>query len=358
MAAESSQVCRLRTSENALCPSLMSKLEFCRKLPTSWGVAVFLLSTLPACASAPASLGDPSNSTRSLADPLGHCVRGVIGVESPYRQPLDEPLKEPDLLVWLEDVPPEVRRTMQAAGIERRIAELLREQSRLDEGRPTLEFLHGKQQLHQQLNSLQSQLNAAVFEADCTGDELESLLLQIEGRERDTELRWTLASIALGALSGIAAGAWELADSSSRGPAIVGITGGAASAGLSAFALFPASEKVRLEHPRNLLEPIRSGQDPDHLYPTFVWRMLSLPRGQDGAPPRERILARWEELFASVPAKERATLELLFFGKGGVYDRDSIELRERLFDVLESELEAIFRDLEVLNRYLTRILVE
>lgn len=240
---------------------------------------------------------------------------------------------------------------MLAAGIERQVAELLRYRAE-GKGELSLELLHAKQQLLQQVSGIETQLNAAVFEADCRGDEVELLLAQLEDRARANELRWTLASIVLGAVSGVAAGAWELGEPNSKGPPIVGIAGGAASAGLGAFALFPSQPKVSLEHPRNLLKPIQRGDDPDHLYPSFVWRMLTLEGPEGEPPPRERILLRWDVIVKSVSASERQIL----FGRGGAYPRDLMETRERLYDVLESELEAIFAELELLKRYLAQVM--
>lgn len=298
-------------------------------------------------ASMPAGRGNAPGGTSTLR----HCQRGVTGPESPYRQPLEGPLRDPGLLAWLDEVPREVRRTMLAAGVERQVAELLR-LTAAQNGELSLELLRLRQALLQQVSGIETQLNAAVFEADCTGDEYEHLLARLDDRARDSELRWTLASIVLGAVSGIAAGAWELSDSASRGPAVVGIAGGAASAGLGAFALFPSRRDLLVEHPRNLLAPLRDGYDAKHLYPSFVWRMLTLER-TDGEPsPRARILSRWEEMTVGLSSADKDIL----FGEGGVYPHGLLDIRERLFDVLESELEAIFADLEILKRYLAQIM--
>ncbi len=116
---------------------------------------------------------------------------------------------------------------------------------------------------------------------------------------------------------------------------------------------------AEFRHPRNRLTPVVArGADPDHLYPSFVFRMLTLPAAGGSRSPRDQLLETWnrkldEELS---DAAERAAAERLLLGDGGVYDDDLLTLRAEMFEGLESAVNGMTRDLELLNRALVRVL--
>jgi hypothetical protein len=110
-------------------------------------------------------------------------------------------------------------------------------------------------------------------------------------------------------------------------------------------------------HPRNLLAPVVAGVDADELYPRFVFSLLVLPAPDGESSPRERLLVRWRGLIDEVvPRSERKSAEQLLYGDGGVYSQELLALRERMYDTLETELNAQARDLELLDRFLVRAL--
>jgi hypothetical protein len=123
-----------------------------------------------------------------------------------------------------------------------------------------------------------------LFEADCTGDQMEAALLELDRRAGKQELALTIASIAVGALVGVAAGVWDLSGTESRGPAALGITGGAGTAVLGIAALTPKRGRVVFAHDRNLFLPILDGEDPERLYPPFVFSLMSSPRTPASRP--------------------------------------------------------------------------
>ena len=45
----------------------------------------------------------------------------------------------------------------------------------------------------------------------------------------------------------------------------------------------------------------------------------------------------------------------MLFGDGGVYDRNLVDVRERMFDVLESHINAVDLELELLYRFSARL---
>lgn len=271
--------------------------------------------------------------------------------------PLDEQLDDA-LLARLADVPADVRSTARAAGLESTLAKLLQARASPSEA-ATLALVALRLQVVMRMSSLEIQLAALLFEADCTGDQMENVLRELDQRTRRREIAFTFASIAVGALIGVGAGLWDLNSADSRGPAALGIAGGAASASLGIVALTPRRSRVVFRHAHNLLVPIVRGEDPEHLYPPFVFDLLTMSRSPGGTTPRDYLLAEWRKLIdAEIGAPDRALAESVLYGSGGVYDGALVNVRERMFDALESQLNAFDHDLEELYRFFGRLLDE
>jgi hypothetical protein len=135
---------------------------------------------------------------------------------------------------------------------------------------------------------------------------------------------------------------------------VLGLSGGLAGAALGAAAFAPRARSLRFDHARNLLIPILRNDDAEQLYPAFVFRLLTLPTAE-GPSPREQLLASWTALIEEdVPASERAQATALLYGEGGLYSQELLLLRERMYDALETRLNALARDLELLDRFLVR----
>jgi hypothetical protein len=214
-----------------------------------------------------------------------------------------------------------------------------------------------RQDLNMRLISLETQLTAVIFEAECTGELIEAMNFELEDRSDRRDLRLALGSLIVGAASATIAGIWQIVDDSSPGPAVLGLTGGVGSAALGGAAFIKHAQSMQYTHERNLLAPIVTGADETELFPGFVFRLLALPAADGGPSPRERLLARWrEQLAGAIPSSQRPAAEALLFGGGGLYSQELLALRERLFDALESELNALARDLELLDRFLVRAL--
>jgi len=277
------------------------------------------------------------------------CVRGAPGRDRPYREELPGAVTDPQLSVHLERFSPEVRRAAQAAGVEPRLASLMRER-RAGGGRPSLAVLSLRQGIEARLASLETQLITVEFEAECTIALIKQTLEQLDADERSRQLALAISSLVLGAASATAAGVWDVQGTDSNGPLMVGIAGGSASALLAGAAFFPRRRAVVFMHEHNLLAPIVRGSDVDHLYPTFVFRLLTLPSVTTEPTPRDRLLAEWHDLLAeAIPTNERARAEAVLFGDGGVYDANLLALRQRLFETLESTVDSLARDVDLLN---------
>jgi len=280
------------------------------------------------------------------------CVRPFVGRDSPYSELLRK-ADEADPV--LAAVPPEASRTMRAADLAPLVARALKGAAR--HARPSIDALVTRQDLGMRLISLETQLAAVIFEAECTGELIEAMTFELEDRSDMRELRLALGSLIVGALSATAAGIWDLTRGDSVGPAVLGLSGGVASAALGGAAFVKRPEHMRYIHGRNLLLPVVHGSDDAELFPRFVFRLLTLPAPDGGPSPRDRLLLRWQTLISDVvDADRRKATEQLLYGVGGTYNQDQLSLRERLYDALESELNAQARDLELLDRFLVRAL--
>ncbi|MBX3183146.1 MAG: hypothetical protein KIT72_04750 [Polyangiaceae bacterium] len=279
------------------------------------------------------------------------CLRYTVQVASPYHQELGDPVDDPRL----DEMPPEARRSARAAGLESLILALLE----IKHGRETSDTrrIDLQQKLFVQLMSFETQLQSLLTEVDCTDDVIEDLSARLRSQEDDRELKLTLASIGVAAAATIVGGVWEIADSNSLGPPIVATVGGVGSAGLGVAALIPTQHTIAYHHPHNLLAPIASGEDEARLYPTFVRRLLDTPIAPGKPSPRDELLATFERQIADAyPPSERVRVRELLYGSGAVYDQRLINLREAMYDALESKLAAFARELELLNRYLVRLI--
>lgn len=246
-------------------------------------------------------------------------------------------------------LPPELRRAARTAGIDGLLVAL-----GAGEGDASAQQ---RLQLVTRISSLEIQLDAVLFEADCVGDQLEAVIHDLDARQHRREVALTVSSILVGAAAAVGAGVWELRGNAAAGPPVISIAGGTAAAGLGLAAFLPGRPPVTYRHARNLLAPIFSGEDPDHLYPTFVFQMLTTPMLDGGRSPRDALLDDWRRILdEGVRPEHRAIAREVLFGGGGTYDAALVDVRERMFDALESHLNSIERDLELLYRYSERLI--
>jgi len=274
--------------------------------------------------------------------------------DSPYRMPLAREETDPALAAHLSVLPPRARRTALAAGLEPLLARIL--QARSSSAESSFELLEREHELAIRLNALSAQVSAVEFEARCTSETLQKVEANFLGREQARQVKLATASVMVGAALAAAAGAWALAEDDSHGPIVLGIVGGGVAAGLGTYALIREEHPIRIVHQPNRLAPIERGSDPEHLYPTFVFRMLTFPQPAQAPSPRDALLATWKrELEESLPRSETAAAADLLSGPGGRYEDVRLALRARRFQDLELAVQGIARDLELLDRSLVRL---
>jgi hypothetical protein len=280
------------------------------------------------------------------------CARPTMGKLGPYRMPLADPVTDPQDLQLLADFPWEARRTARAAGIEQLLVRILREnQAARDE--PSTRLVSMQEELSLRLIAFETQLLASTFEVHCTAGQIQDVIDDLDEQERHRQFTLAIASLVAAGAAATAAGVWTLGDpNNTRGPAAVSIGGGLTVAGLSIATLVHPDVHVRLMHEHNLLEPVWRGIDTDHLYPSFVFRMILMAEGNDEPSPRTMLITKWISGLQKVAGPSRNIADRTMYGTGGDYTRALVEERKAQFDGLLSALQSIGRDLELLNRYL------
>jgi len=284
------------------------------------------------------------------------CVRSPPGAGRPFREELPGAETDPELLPYLARFSPEVRRTAVAAGVEPLLARLMRERAGAP-GQPTPALLETRQELAERVAALPGQLLAVEFECECVAALLVDALEEQEDGDEARERALTIATLVTGAAFGLVAGGWDLANShtpspeSPDGPLITAIAGGVVTTALGAALLVPDPRPTVLMHEHNLLAPIASGHDDGRLYPTFVFRLLSMPVEAGAPTPREALLDGWRAaLDASVADADRAQADEILYGIGGTYDPSLVRLRLRLLQELETALDSLSRQVDALAR--------
>lgn len=290
------------------------------------------------------------------------CQRSAPGVGSPYRASLPGAVTDPTLLPYASRLPARARRTAVAAGIEPLVARVLQANDRAL-GTPTLQGLSLRQDLAERVASLGTQLLATEFECECVIALIDRALREHDEVERARELNLTIASLVAGAGFSLGAGLWDIANSRAEtpaapdGPLVAALVGAVVTTALGTSVLVPRPREIVFMHEHNVLAPMLSGADPGRLYPSFVFRMLTLPTASGAPTPRDELLATWRDLAAeSVPEARRAAVDALLYGVGGVYDVEALTLRRRLLEALESTLDAQARDIDDLARALANAL--
>jgi hypothetical protein len=281
------------------------------------------------------------------------CARVTMEGTSPYGMSLAEPLTNPEDAALLADFPPEVRRTARAADLEHLLVALLREREK-GGSEPSPRLLSMELELAMRVAAFARQIEAVSFEVGCTASEIKEVLGDLQHRDQRRQFKLAVGSLIVTAVAASAAGAVSLArPDEARTPAIIGIAGGLVTAALGTLAVLRADSQIRLSHDPNLLAPVFTGADPDHLFPTFVFRMLTLPDLGPRGSPRARLLDDWNADFADVGV-ERAVAERLLYGSGGAYTPALAEARVQHLERLESTLESLARDLELLSRFVVQ----
>ena len=305
-------------------------------------------------AAAPSVLPSGALTVRTLAS--RRCMHGATGADSPYREPLPGPVTDPELARHLASFDPFVRRTAVAAGLESLLARTMRARDAAADPHDHV-YLAMRQELVQRIGSLQTQLTAMEFECDCVRALLYAVLSDYEEGETDRQLAYTIASLVAGTAASIVAASWDLANAHADEPfgedvpLVISIGGAVVGTALGAAVLVRQPREIVYAHEHNILTPIVAGADPDFLYPTFVFSLLTMPVIRGGPTPRDELVAAWREAVEDTVAEdERALAESIVYGAGGMYHPRLLSLHQDLLQLLGGALDSLARDIDLLDR--------
>jgi hypothetical protein len=284
------------------------------------------------------------------------CARAVMGRDSPYRMPLADPISDPVGLKLLEGLPPEARRTARAAGLEPLLATLLQRKA---EQPPANDLLLRYQELAMRISAFDAQVSSLAFEVGCTRERVRDLIIKLDDQESSRQLLLAASSLIIGATTSTIAGAWDLfGQRESEGPLWLAVGGGVVTAGIGASSLMVPERVVLLEHRQNLLRPILEGKDTDHLYSSFVFRMLTARYQGDETTPRDALMHDFDAiLHHKVPGVKHARALEILGGTGSYYPREMLEAREAFLHAVELSVAGVARDLELFDRTVVRLFV-
>jgi hypothetical protein len=156
---------------------------------------------------------------------------------------------------------------------------------------------------------------------------------------------------------------WDLANSQvanpsvPEGPLLVGIAGAIATTSIGTAVVVPVPQPIVYEHAHNVLRPVLRGTDDELVYPTFVFRLLTLPLAEGGPTPRDELLETWRTMIADeIPTDRRALAEEIVYGDGGLYDPGLMRLHQSLLEELGATLDGLARDVDVLAGAIATVL--
>lgn len=273
-----------------------------------------------------------------------------------------EALVDAELEPFLAELSPSVRRTAAAAGLERLLARLVRERAHVAAGADAGGLLHLRDELTAQMFALETQLLAVEFEVDCVRGLIHDVLSDYEEAETDRQLALTIASLVVGTGTAIASAAWDLANGHTDapawndGPLVTSIIGALATTTIGVWVVLPPAQEVAYLHQRNLLKPVLDGVDPQHVYPTFVFRLLTLPVAT-GVSPRDELVATFDtDLEDTVAPEQRTVARAILFGDGGTHDVRLLELYQDMLEELGATLDGLARDIDALGNTVAELL--
>ncbi len=208
-----------------------------------------------------------------------------------------------------------------------------------------------RQKIGNRLLLAQAQIQAVAAELECDAQRSSMAADYLDAINNKKITRITIASVIAGGLTTVGTSVI----SKQRTLAVVGISGGLVSAGLSTLLINPKGKTVVFDHQRNLLRTIWSDTSSNTDYPPFVWQMLhdKFFRNKDDITIAQSIKNRWVHF--EFDNKISSTQELLLFGAGGSYEAGDLHLRASMINQLQSAIRSLNQDLMSIVAYIDRI---
>jgi len=222
-----------------------------------------------------------------------------------------------------------------------------------NEGAPAAEIERVRRRLTTRLQLATLEVSSLVAELECEvqrADEVQDRLKEAQTRRTTTQ---TVLGVIFGGLANILSGGIGMATQAGDAVNITSVMGGVLEVLFGSSANFTKVQQ-EFSHPHNHLDAFWHGTSTEEVFSKSVWRFLTEPDVRDlkGLSLREVLIKTWEQegrLGEQGSQKEQERKDLLF-GKGGLYDPETLHLREAMLHQLESSIQLMHQDMETLLR--------
>jgi hypothetical protein len=203
-------------------------------------------------------------------------------------------------------------------------------------------YMKNLSKVEEGLISIRTQAEAILSELECEIFRTKQLYVQLRNLNSRKNVRLTTGAIVTGSATNITP--VLITEKTPQNIAIV--SGSLLSAGLSLFTLTPGSLKIKLIFFRNLLSDIWFDPVKSVDYPAGLWYILNNPKFSNTRQSSKVQLIKMRWLKFELNDSVNKKTEDLYFGTGGIFDQDELEVRISMLSELMAEVNTINVDLD------------
>jgi len=192
------------------------------------------------------------------------------------------------------------------------------------------------------LNSMRTQTEAILSELECEIFRTRQLYIQLRNLNSKKNGRLTASAIGIGSATNITP--VFITQKTPQNIILIGTS--LLSAGLSLSTLRSGSGKIKLIFPRNLLSDVWFAPVKSTDYPAGLWYILNNPKFSNARQLSKVQLIKMRWLKFELNDSVNKETENLFFGTGGIFDQDELEVRVSMLAELMAEINSINVDLD------------
>ncbi|BDD04024.1 hypothetical protein [Aureibacter tunicatorum] len=208
------------------------------------------------------------------------------------------------------------------------------------------------QKILHKINITNLEISSYASIMDCEEERAEQIASSLQDIDAKRETFLTVSAIVIGALGSVLTIAFidqgNTNDYIGFGTGIIEATLG--------FMILKKGKSIDFNHLDNPLTDIWNQPKVSTYYPPSIWFFLT-DSNSFGAPNMSmasELANRWAD-FSELNNHENISTKELLFGSGGAYNADDLELRASMLDQLESTINLMKQDLEVLSQELLNI---
>ncbi len=212
-------------------------------------------------------------------------------------------------------------------------------------------FLAYTIEIQKNISLVKSEIDAVSSELQCESFRTRQLSAYLGNLNAKINSRLTVGAIAVGSLTTIL----PVLLTGKTSTYVIGIGGGLLAAGLGVATLKSSRYTLKMVTHRNLLENIWYGDSSKLIYPPQLWYYLNEP-GFGNSPQKSIVQVlkmRW--LKFDLNNSLDVTKANLFFGNGGIFNQDNLDLRATMLTELAVEVNSMTQHLDNLVYKINRI---